>query len=294
MSEPDNASRQTSLVIDRLVLQLSGGHGGELALETAVCLAQAFDAEIESLFVESSDLHTLAQLPFARETLSTSGRSRSLSPESIERDMRLAAAGLRRRLEAISRRTAVPVRFSIMRDEPVQAVAAVCASCQGAHLVALAGPWSVGEESRLHELMTTVPGLAGVVLVSDRRQRTSGPVIAVVEDAPTLPRLLDAAHRLAAALNEPVLVLLAADDRGQVRGLETMAARLAKVDPAIRIAAIDAAHGEPAVIAEALRRLRGSFIVARYGGQLAPAAGTLTHLLPNLECPLLILRDGPT
>ena len=77
----------------RVVLRLCPTcHQSEVALEAAIKVAQAFDAEVESLFVEEQQLIEMASFPFASE-ISLAGRSRrALSPATIESEMRGMAA----------------------------------------------------------------------------------------------------------------------------------------------------------------------------------------------------------
>src|SRR5690349_23094669 len=63
----------------RVVLQLGSVHPSAIALEAAVRIAQAFQSEIESVFVEDEQLFDCAAYNFVRE-VSLSGRhSRAVS-----------------------------------------------------------------------------------------------------------------------------------------------------------------------------------------------------------------------
>ena len=50
------------------------------------------------------------------------------------------------------------------------------------------------------------------------------------------------------------------------------------------------ARGEAAVVAEALRRLGGGFVICRFGGLVVPDEGDLRPLASVLECPLFLVR----
>jgi hypothetical protein len=58
----------------------------------------------------------------------------------------------------------------------------------------------------------------------------------------------------------------------------------------VRIEAAATARGEAAVIAEALRRLRGGFVICQFGGLVVPDEGDLRPLVAALECPLFLVR----
>ncbi len=58
----------------------------------------------------------------------------------------------------------------------------------------------------------------------------------------------------------------------------------------MRIEAAEVARGEAAVVAEALRRLRGGFVICQFGGLVMPDAGDSRPLAGVLECPLFLVR----
>jgi len=50
------------------------------------------------------------------------------------------------------------------------------------------------------------------------------------------------------------------------------------------------ARGEAAVVAEALRRLGGGFVICQFGGLVVSDEGNLKPLASVLECPLFLVR----
>ena len=118
----------------RVVLQVGCGEPSGLALEAAVRVAQAFNSEIETLFVESQQLLQMASYPFAKEISLTGRSSRPISSADIEQDLRYVSQAVQRKLDAMARAAEVPVRWRVMRAEPAEAVAQACAEC---------GPWNV-------------------------------------------------------------------------------------------------------------------------------------------------------
>ncbi len=275
----------------RVVLRLSSsGHPSEFALEAAIRVAQAFQSEIESLFVEEQELIQLASYPFARE-ISLSGRHvRALSTASIERDMRVVASALMRRVETMARLAEVPVRSRSVRGETVRALATACAECGPWNVVALAEPFTPYHGAALRELFEAVTGTTGIVLVGPRARRTSGPIIAAVEDIDRLPGMLRAAERLSGVLPGEIVVLLIGDGEERARLMEAQARLALAGQGDIRIAATALARGAPAVAAEALRRLSGCFVIAQFGGLVVPESDDLRPLAAVLECPLFLVR----
>jgi hypothetical protein len=273
----------------RVVLRLGAGvPASDIALEAAVAVARAFQSEIESLFVEDRQLFELASYPFARE-ISFSGRSsRALSVGEIEREVRLLAAGLQRKVNAIARRAEVRVRARSIRDEPVQALAQVCAQCGPWNVVALAEPLTAEHASALGELFARVADATGVIVVGAKTRRTSGPVVVIVEELDRLPPMLRAADRLAAALGSDVRLVLAGADREHLAWLEGQARLFLVGRAGAKVEAAELAHAER--LLERLRRLSGGFAIAQFGGLVASAQGDLRPLLAALECPLFLVR----
>ena len=275
----------------RVVLRISASaHPSELAMEAAVRVAQAFQSEIESLFVEESQLIELASFPFARE-ISLSGRQiRPLSAESIAQDMRTTASALMRRVEAIARRAEVPVRGRSVRGEAVHVLAAACAECGPWNVVALAEPFTPYHSPALRQLFDTVLDTTGIVLVGPRARRTRGPVVAAIEDIDRLPSMLHAAERLAGVLAGGIQVLLIADGPERAHLMDAQARLALAAQPDVRISTVAVHRGAPAAAAETLRRLAAGFIIAQFGGLVVPEDDDLRPLAAALECPLFLVR----
>ncbi len=96
-------------------------------------LAQAFQSEIDSLFIEDGQLFDLADLPFTRE-ISLSGRPRSFSMDGLARDMQTHASALQRRVLARAHAADVVAHARVVRADPVGALARACTEN---------GPWNV-------------------------------------------------------------------------------------------------------------------------------------------------------
>lgn len=274
----------------RVVLHLSSAKPNPIALEAAIKVAQAFQSGIESLFVEDLQLIEMASFPFAREVSLTGRTRRTISPAEIERQLRLAFAALQRQIEAMARAADVPIRQRVVRDEPVAALAATCSECGPWNVVALAEPFGVLGSEGLRRLLESVVDATGLVLVGPNARRTTGPIIAAVEDLDRLPAMLRAAERLAAVMDAPLVVLLIADDEDRLHWMESQARLLLGDRPDIRITAAGFTRGAAAVAAEVLRKLSGGFVVGQFGGLVVPHDGDLRPLAAALECPLFLVR----
>ncbi|HXF53262.1 MAG TPA: hypothetical protein VNK52_03975 [Hyphomicrobiaceae bacterium] len=274
----------------RVVLQLATGRPSAIAIDAAIRLAQAFQSEIESLFVEDEQLIELSGFPFARE-ISFSGRSmRTLSTSDIERDMRFVFSEVRRRIEARARQAEVPLRQTVVRGEPIKALAAACAECGPWNVVALAEPFTSPACPPLRQLFEAVSGTTGLILVGPAARRTDGPIVVAVEDTDRLSGMLRAAERLARVDEAEIIVWLVADDNSALATMEGQTRLLLAGRNDVRLELTDIGHLTPAAISELLRRLRAGFIVAQFSGVVVPGEGDLRPLSAGLECPLLLVR----
>ena len=275
----------------RVILRLTHDTPHPVALAAAMCVAQAFHAEIESLFVEDLALFELASFPFAREISFSGRRSSALSPEGIAADMRYVAASFQRTIGALAERAEIPFRATVIRDEPVAAVARACARCGPWNVVALAEPISAASPAMLSQLFASVVETTGVVVVGPNAKRTAGPIIAVVEDIAHLEPMLRTAERLHAvtAAESLQLLLIGAGDDDTME-MEGQARLVLGDNPVATIIRVNVPFGAAIDLAERLRRAGGGFILARFGGLLVPREGNLAHLVQSLECPLFLMR----
>ncbi len=274
----------------RVVLQLSTANPSLVAIEAAVRVAQAFQSEIESLFIENRQLLDLASFPFARE-ISFNGRtSRMMASIDLESEFRFAFAALHRRIEALARAAEVPLRQRTVRDDPISALAAACSEYGPWNVVALAEPFRPSTTPALRQLFETISDTTGLVVVGPKAQRTKGPVVAAVEELDDLPGMLRAADRLMTVTDGPVIVLLVADDEERVHWMEAQARLLLSERPDVRILWTEFSRGATEVVAEALLRLKAGFVISRFGGLVVPDDGDLKPLAAALECPLFLVR----
>jgi hypothetical protein len=260
-----------------------------VAVETAIRIARAFQSEIESLFVEDEQLLDCAGYSFVRE-ISLSGRQRSISAAGMIEDLRLAALGARRQIEALARAAEVPLRSRVVRDEPLRALSIACAESGPWNVVVLADPLVAGNSTMLRQLMVEIGGTTGLGLVGPKAQRVAGPAIMAVEDTNRLAPMLHAAERLAALDGTSIVLLLLATDQEHLDRMEGEARLVMEAREDVRIQAAEVTHGDPGAIAENLRRLHGGFLICQFGGLVVPEQGDLRPLLSVLQCPLLLVR----
>lgn len=274
----------------RVVLQLGSVCPSRIALEAAVQIARAFQSEIESIFVEDNQLFECAAYAFVREVSLTGRQSRAVTADAMARDLRFAARAARRQLASLARRAEVPLRSRVVRDEPLRALSIACAETGPWNVVALAEPFSPGNGSLLRQLMMEIAGTTGLVMVGPKARRITGPVVVAIEDAQRMPGLLRAAERLAALDGAPIVLLLIAPDEEHLTRMEGHARLVIAAREDVRIEVAAVARGEPAAVAEALRRLPAGFLICQFGGLVVPDEGDLKPLASVLECPLFLVR----
>ena len=274
----------------RVVLQLRTANPHSVAIEAALRVAQAFQSGVETLFVDDRHIFELASFPFAREISLTGRRKRTISAEDLEREFRLTFAAIQRRIAALARAAEVPIRHRIVRDDPIDALATTCAECGPWNVVALGEPFGIASCETLRQLFEAVVDATGVVVVGPHARRTSGPVIVAAEDIDRLPSMVRAAERLASVTGGSLVVLLIADDEERLHWMEAQARLLLGERIDAQIVRAEVARGATEVVAEELRRLKGGFVIAQFGGLVVPADGNLRALAAALECPILLVR----
>ncbi len=275
----------------RVVLHLTPATPNPIAIAAAVRVAQAFQSEIESLFVEDTTLLDIAALPFARE-ISFSGRQRrELSTELLERQMRASAAAISRRLIKLAQLAEVPLHVTVVRNEPVEALAQACASCGPWNVVALADPLAPASNGALDRLFASVPDTTALIVVGPMAKRAEGRIVGLVEDIADFDAVLRTARRLhGEAKDVRLTLLLVADSDEEALQMDDQARLAIGADDTIEIVRARVEPHAPAVAAELIRRLGAGFIVGRFGGFVVPRQGDLRQLAAVLECPLFLIR----
>ena len=244
----------------RVVVRTTSARTSDIAFQAAVRIAQAFQSEIESLYVEDTELIALTRFPFVREIDTRGNAIREITHEGVVRDLRFQFVGLHRRLSKLASIAQVQVHERTVRDEPLRALSVTCADCGPWNLVVLAEPFnaSSGEEIRL--LLDNVLDATGLVLVGPRASRTTGAVVLALEDIEALPGMLRAGHRLIEGTDTPLIIAIVASDTETGEWIEAHA-RLALAEGSeVRIMSLNKGHANPASVAEALRQLKPGFL----------------------------------
>lgn len=275
----------------RVVLRLAAsGRLSDIALEAAVRVAEAFQSEIESLFVEDRQLLDMAAFPGAREIALSGRSSRSLAALEILREMRFVASALQRRVAAAARACDIAVHARAVRDDPVRALMLTCAECGPWNVVTLGEPFTATSPGMLVELFESVLDTTGIVLAGPGAVRTTGPVIAVIEETERVPAMLRTAQRLAAVSASETRLLVVESDGGRLQWLEGQVRLALGRNGDVPLDMANLAVDDMRTLAERLRRLGAGFVMARFGGRFAPTERDVGTLSAWLEGPLFLVR----
>jgi hypothetical protein len=285
---------------ERVVVSLRPGAAYAAALEAAVRVAQAFESELDALFVEDERLKSLAELPFAREVSRLGLGQRPMTPVQLSTEMKAFHAALRSRMERLASEAQIVVRFGAGGG----GVEAMLASpAPGPRFIALAEPLTELAEPfggfgapSLTRLLTAPPetgcALSGIVVAGLMAQRglarqRRGAVLAVVESAEEAAAVLEAARKLAAAGPAALVAVPFAAAESLVGRIEAEAAALkqAEIDVVIERGEVS----DAAALSAVARRRRCGFLVAGLGGRLAGGEAEIRRLTAMIECPALLI-----
>lgn len=275
----------------RVVLHLvTGGGGGDVAVEAALRLAQAFQSEVESLFVEDVQLLDMAALPFVREVAMTGTLGAPVDHDRMALDLDAAGALLHRSVALAAREWDVPVTYRTVRGDCGTALAVACRERGPWNVVAPGKAVSGGSAEFYARLIDQITDLTGLVLTGTVSGQTSGPVVAVVEDPADVGPMLRAAERLASAEGARAIMLLAAEDPEQMSWLEGQVQLVLPEGVPVELQTAERAWGQPKALVEEIRRRGAGFVIAQYGGLLAARGQSLDAVLAALPGALFLVR----
>ncbi|MGI9524512.1 MAG: hypothetical protein ACR2PG_23005 [Hyphomicrobiaceae bacterium] len=274
----------------RVVLRFCAGAPNRTAITAAFSIAQAFQSEIESLYVEDNQLLDLAAFPFATEISLTGKERRRLSPALVHSAFQSAFVAARRQVADAARVADVPLVERFVCDEPVHALASACAQTGPWNVVAIAEAFDSMSCAKLCELFDTVSDTTAVILAGPNSQRTSGPIVVAVEDLERFPGMFRAADRLASLTEAPIVLVILSLSRSELYRMNREIRQFVADRSDVRLVPAVAISGDSAAAAETIRTIRGGFLIAHFGSIVVPRMGDLRPLVSALECPLLLVR----
>jgi hypothetical protein len=257
--------------VARVVLTIEPESLERESIDAAVRLARAYDAELSTVFVKTSDLMNLASLPFGATLIGRSGQVRRMDRAAM--DFRLERiAGQARELLSRTAGGTVKWRFRTVTGHPGQVAAG---EARAGDLLAVCSRTvrRLGEGDAEDRLACSVLLLGAGV----RRDR---PVVALFEGDTAL---LQVALEMARAFSRPLMVHVpAGTDAARLRRNARAWLSRRGLRSSVRAAAVD----DPAALARELDALApGLLIMAR----TAPAATALRPLLEASPQPPALL-----
>lgn len=297
----------------RVILRVSAWSPNDIAIQAAMLVANAFNSEVEILLVEDSQRIDFARFPFAKEFSLRGGAPRAVSADAVRGEIHAAFASARQRVATVAADLEVPTYEHVVRDDPLQALVSACARRGPWNMIAIAETIDSQKPSLLDDVFDAVRDATGVIVAGPaadtqaevhrrsgrkagakragaRSRAASGPVVLAVEDLAHIQGMLRAGRYIAAALETEIVVLLIAETDDELTFLEGEVRLLLAGDPDVRLARSGATFGNQAAVAEVIRRQESCFLIAQYGGAIAPRRRSLRPLTNALPCPVLLVR----
>lgn len=274
----------------RVVLRLGSATPDVFAVRAALHLARAYQAELESIFIEDQQLIDLCSHPDAVE-ISLCGRDRrTLSPVTLMRQFAYAARQAERRVAVLAREADISYRARTIRDEPTHALNRACAESGPWNVVVLADPVRSRDQQAVQRLLDEMVGATALMLVGAGVRRIDGPVTIVLESIERLPLMLRVAERVATEAAAPIVVALAPGGDADGQALDEHVRLLLAERTDVHLVSLARARGHTGALLEALRRQMPGFLIGQAGGVLLPSHGTWNDVASALECPLFVMR----
>lgn len=268
-----NAAEQA--VIRRIAVTLDVSGFSRPALDTAVRLAAALDAELEGIFVEDINLMRLAGLPFLREFRRWSLAEEALSSERMARELRALARQAEQMLVQAVGETGISWSFRVWRGraEAESLLTSFDADILSLARAGTAAPLLMHRGYRAQTRPAPYPSPSVSVLFSGSTEGA---------------RALATAQHLATALDAPIRVWLPKPDHVEVTELREKADAVLNAR-AKRVQYMELSDASATALASATKASRSTVLVAAATEPLLQQSG-ISRCLEALSCPLLLVR----
>lgn len=269
----------------KVAVRMRGGAASPLVLQTAVRVARCFRGELRGLFVENEDLMALARLPFGREISLTGRRSRPVSPQTVEEEMRTALRAMEERFAKLTKGLDLPTRFDVLHSTAEETLRTAMGDIG---ILAIGEPIALVAPEKFLALLTELPKLAGIVVAGSEARRAEGPVVTVIDPGSDVALLVDTAERIAGEGEQETIMLIAAPHGSDAAQLEAETRKAIDAGTRYRMERME--DFSPHSLAAFIRRFSGGLVIARAGGIIAADGAQAVRYAYALDCPLLLLR----
>lgn len=271
-------------LIRRILLAVDACDAPMAELESLARLAQVLDAELQTLFVEDTDLLRLAALPFAREVGLASAARRSLQGPDLEHALHAQARRAQTALARLAEQSGMRWSFQVARGQ-LQAQLTQAMLATDLITVTLGGEpvQLLRRRAVVRSLMTTT---SQPMLVLPAGSRLQPPYLAVFDGSPAAERTLRLARQLAGEQGAAIRILLVTA-RQAVEGLRhTAEAALGDVNLSVRYRVASTCTAET-LIRAVRSESAGGLLLPLHDATLSDEA--VGELLSRIRCPVLLV-----
>jgi nucleotide-binding universal stress UspA family protein len=261
MSESTN-----SHPVQRVLVSLDDSWCGREALETAANLAAELQAELKGLFVEDINLFRLAGLPFVREITTSSGISRRVDLDSLERALQKKAEYIQEALANAAKQAQLTWSFTVMRGRIMQMT------------------WAESAEADVVILGSRGHAPPARAWLGPPRTETIHPILAVYDESINHQRVVETAIALSRRHERELVMLVLANDSQKYSQL------VAELHAALDASEMSNSGISPPIVSveellHAANQRQGSLLLISRSCPLLDEP-TLESLVENLDCPI--------
>lgn len=284
VAEAGEASGRVLLLIEEGVASV------EMAARAASRFAAAFNAEIETIAVNQDFAERAGGINAS--ALVSADEARPLVNGTLTRVAAVQSLLTMRQIRVIEQaswRYGVACRHTALAGDPIDRLSEVCVSRGPWNIVVLSSPTQASTASTISAILANVGGATGIVTAPTRTQSEEGPVVIVVEDAERFPAMMRAAGKLKNLCGRVHLVLAAAK-RSELSDLEAHVRLVTANHAGVVIEPCEPSLGLEGALDDTLRRLKPSFVIARFSGVLLPTPRSLVRTVTVTSAPFLLVR----
>jgi len=269
----------------RILVALDASPHSRAALDAAVRLAAAFEAEVEGLFVKDETLLRASQLPFAEEVRAYTAPPRRLSDDRMQRQLRHQAEYAEHALRQAAEQGDVPHAFHTEQGDVTREL---LRAADEVDLLVLGKTSTESSRRRLGSTCRTLlADASSPVLVLRRPVPAQKPLLLYYDGSASAAAALNLAIRLARQGGVALDVLLPAHDEAETDRLgEEVHAQHNAPDVPVRLHRLTRAEGRRL---SAFARKDGGLVLLP---SCCPSFGetSLKQFLYEMDRPLLVVR----
>ncbi len=210
--ENEGREMEEAVVTERVLVALDASPQSQAALRAAARVAAAMQAELQGLFVEDANLFHLCNSPFCREVGLRTAVVRQLESQTVERQLRVLAAEMRRSLARVAGEAQVRWSFQVTRGAVEHEL---LAAAENSVLLSLGRTgWLTG--SRLGSTTrTVVQRTLRPLLILGNHEGLTHPLTVIYNGSASADRALALAVRLAQRDGHALNILMVGQDAAE-------------------------------------------------------------------------------